>query len=164
VRQFHEIVHCIKVTELREWVGVHAVSYQISRADRNKVMRTRRFEQTALTTFALAACVMFFMAAHAGLAHAQLGLTLPETPEMPVSPITPGLLPGTTAQDIGIGTNPITGAPCLGGGSSAINGGLPDVSTAPDQSGTPDVAGLPPSTSVFGLSSEVPNTDTAGAC
>jgi len=127
-------------------------------------MRTRRFERTALTSFMLAACVMVFVAAHAGLAHAQMGLTLPEAPEMPVSPITPGLLPGTTAQDIGIGTNPITGAPCLGGGSSAINGGLPSVSTAPDQPGQPDIAGLPPDTSVFGLSSEVPNTETAGAC
>jgi hypothetical protein len=127
-------------------------------------MRSRHFEQIALKTFVLAACVTVFIAAHGAPAHAQMGLTLPEAPEMPVSPITPGLLPGTTAQDIGIGTNPITGAPCLGGGSSAINGGLPSVSTAPDQPGQPDIAGLPPDTSVFGLSSEVPNTETAGAC
>jgi hypothetical protein len=34
-------------------------------------MRTRRLEQTALTTFLLAACLMFFMAAYAAIAHAQ---------------------------------------------------------------------------------------------
>jgi hypothetical protein len=33
-------------------------------------MRTKRFEQTALTTFVLAACVMFVLAAYAAIAHA----------------------------------------------------------------------------------------------
>jgi hypothetical protein len=129
----------------------------------------------------LAAGVMFFMAAHTGATHAQTvtvpqaqtgltvpqvqpGLTVPQAPEMPVSPITPGTLPGTTAQDIGIGVNPITGLPCLGGGASAINGGLPNVSSAPDQTSQTGIAGLPPSTSVYGLSNTLPNTLTAGAC
>jgi hypothetical protein len=152
-------------------------------------MRTRRFASTALRPLMLGAGVMFLMAAHTGAAHAQgviaapqpqtgltvpqtgltvpqtpLGLTVPQTPEMPVSPITPGTAPGTTAQDIGIGVNPITGLPCLGGGASAINGGLPSVSTAPDQTAQTGVAGLPPSTSVYGLSNQLPNTLTAGAC
>jgi hypothetical protein len=136
----------------------------------------------------LAAGVMFLTAAHTGTAQAQtgltvpqaptgltvpqgftvpqtpLGLTLPQAPEMPVSPITPGTAPGTTAQDIGIGVNPVTGLPCLGGGASAINGGLPSVSTAPDQTSQTGIAGLPPSTSVYGLSNQLPNTLTAGAC
>ncbi len=33
-------------------------------------MRTRRVEQTVLTTFLLAACLMFFMAAYVAIAHA----------------------------------------------------------------------------------------------
>jgi hypothetical protein len=147
-----------------------------------KVMRTC-FAQAALRPLMLAAGVMLFVAAHTGAAHAQLvnapvtqpqtgltipqpqpGLTVPEGPEMPVSPITPGTAPGTTAQDIGVGVNPVTGLPCLGGGASAINGGLPDVSTAPDQTSQAGVIGLPPSTSVYGLSNQLPNTLTAGAC
>jgi hypothetical protein len=142
-------------------------------------MRTKCFAQTASRSLMTAAGVMFFIAAHTGAAHAQTGLTvpqpptgltvpqgltLPQAPEMPVSPITPGTAPGTTAQDIGIGVNPVTGLPCLGGGASAINGGLPSVSTAPDQTSQTGVAGLPPSTSVFGLSNQLPNTLTAGAC
>jgi hypothetical protein len=135
-----------------------------------KVMRTKCFAQTASRALMMAAGVMFFIAAHTGAANAQTGLTvpqgltLPQAPEMPVSPITPGTAPGTTAQDIGIGVNPVTGLPCLGGGASAINGGLPSVSTAPDQTAQTGVAGLPPSTSVFGLSNQLPNTLTAGAC
>jgi hypothetical protein len=149
-------------------------------------MRTKCFAQAASRPLILAAGVMFLMAAHTEAAHAQTvtvpqgltlpqpptgltvpqGLTLPQAPEMPVSPITPGTAPGTTAQDIGIGVNPITGLPCLGGGASAINGGLPSVSTAPDQTSESEtgVIGLPPSTSVFGLSNQLPNTLTAGAC
>ena len=151
-------------------------------------MRTTPIAQTASRPLMLAAGVMFLIAAHTGAAQAQtgltvpqaptgltvpqgftvpqtpLGLTLPQAPEMPVSPITPGTAPGTTAQDIGIGVNPVTGLPCLGGGASAINGGLPSVSTAPDQTSQTGGAGLPPSTSVFGLSNQLPNTLTAGAC
>jgi hypothetical protein len=136
-------------------------------------MRTRRFAQAASRPLMMAAGVMFLMAAHTGATHAQsgltvsqapLGLTVPQTPEMPVSPITPGTAPGTTAQDIGIGVNPITGQPCLGGGASAINGGLPSVSTAPDMTAQTGVVGLPTGTSVFGLSNQLPNTLTAGAC
>jgi len=93
-------------------------------------------------------------------------LTLPQAPEAPVSPTTPGTLPGTTAQDIAVGTNPITGAPCIGGGASAINGGIPGAPTGPDQLGVPSqaVGGLPSTTSIYGLANELPNTTAPGAC
>jgi hypothetical protein len=129
-------------------------------------MRTRRFEQAALTTFVFAACVMFVLAAHAAIAHAQ-GLTIPQQAEMPVSPTTPGTLPGTIAgPGTSIGTNPITGQPCLGGGASAINGGVTGAPTAPDQPGQPSqtTLGLPPDNSVFGLNNQVPDSSSPGAC
>ncbi len=59
-------------------------------------MRARRVEQAALTTFLVAACVMFFIAAYTAIAHAQnpsSSVTIPQQPEVPVSPITPGTLP-----------------------------------------------------------------------
>jgi hypothetical protein len=79
---------------------------------------------------------------------------LPETPENPISPVTPGTLPGTTAgSSLGTGVNPITGQPCSGEGSTALLGGINGVdedgiSTNPDT--TP--GGLPPEESVYGSS------------
>jgi hypothetical protein len=123
-------------------------------------MRTRRVEQAALTTFVFAACVMFVLAAYAAIAHAQ-GLTIPQPAETPVSPSTPGTLPGTEAgPGTSVGTNPITGQPCLGGGASAINGGMVGAPTNPGQTTT----GLPPDNSVFGLNNQVPDTSSPGAC
>jgi hypothetical protein len=127
-------------------------------------MRARRVEQTALTTFFLAACFALFMAACAAIAHAQN--TLPQAPETPVSPTTPGTLPGTGAgAGSAIGTNPITGQPCLGGGGSAITGGIPGAATLPGEPGEPgqQVTGLPPSNSVYGLGNQL-NTSSPGAC
>jgi hypothetical protein len=85
-------------------------------------MRTKHVEQTILTTVVFAACVMFFLAAYAAIAHAQnpsTSLTLPEQQETPVSPTTPGTLPGTNTGDTAVGTHPITGQPCIGGGLPA---------------------------------------------
>ena len=93
-------------------------------------------------------------------------LTLPQQPETPVSPTTPGTLPGTTAPNIGVGTNSITGAPCIGGGSSAINGGVPGAPTAADQPAEPGqaVTGLPPNSSIYSLNNQVGGTANPGAC
>jgi hypothetical protein len=131
-------------------------------------MRAKHVEQTILTTVACAACVMFFLAAYAASAHAQnpsTSLTLPEQQETPVSPTTPGILPGTTAADTAVGTNPITGQPCIGGGSTAITGGIPGAPTAPDQAAQPGqtVTGLPPNNSVYGINNQLPIT-SSGAC
>lgn len=134
-------------------------------------MQAKRVAQTALATFLAAACLTFFLAANAAVGQAQTfnpstTLTLPQSPEAPVSPTTPGTLPGTTAQDTTVGTNPITGAPCIGGGGSAINGGLPGAPTAPDElsdSGQ-NTLGLPPNTSVYGLNNQISNTTNPGAC
>jgi hypothetical protein len=49
-----------------------------------------------------------------------LTLTQP-SPEVPVSPITPGTLPGTLFNET-TGTNPFTGLPCSAEGSLAIGG------------------------------------------
>ncbi|HUI14788.1 MAG TPA: hypothetical protein VL048_15125 [Xanthobacteraceae bacterium] len=120
-------------------------------------MRARRIEQAALTTFLVAACVTFFMAAYAAIAHAQnpsTSLTIPQQSEAPVSPTTPGTLPGTQAgAGTTIGTNPITGQPCTGGGASALNGGLAGAPTTSDQPAEPgqSTAGLPPNSSIYGL-------------
>src|ERR1700744_112669 len=113
-------------------------------------MRTRRIEQATLTTFVIAACALFFVAAYTAMAHAQtpsMGLTIPQQSEVPVSPTTPGTLPGTEAGlGTAVGTNPITGQPCIGGGSSAFTGGLPTAPTTSDEPGEPGdaTAGLPP--------------------
>jgi hypothetical protein len=109
---------------------------------------------------------MFFIAAYAAVAHAQnpsTSVTIPQQSEIPVSPTTPGTLPGTQAgSGTAVGTNPITGQPCLGGGSSALTGGLPTAPTTSDQPGEPgnSTAGLPPDNSVYGLGS----TPNPGAC
>jgi hypothetical protein len=93
--------------------------------------------------------------------------TVPQSPETPVSPTTPGTAPGTQAgPGTAIGTNPITGQPCLGGGSSAINGGMPNAPIGAAQApvaGQGPTMGLPPATSVYGLNNELP-TGLPGAC
>jgi hypothetical protein len=119
-------------------------------------MRTRLVEQTALTTLLVAACVTFFLAAWVVLARADsvvsssftptaenpivlaqnptATLTLPEQPEIPVSPATPGTQPGTTAASRPSGTNPLTGLPCSGAGAtsaSTIGGSTPDLPSMP---------------------------------
>ena len=128
-------------------------------------MRARRIERAALTTFFVAACVMLFIAAYAAIAHAQnssSSLTIPQQSEVPVSPTTPGTLPGTQAgAGTTIGTNPVTGQPCTGG-ASALNGGLAGAPTTSDQPGEPSqqTAGLPPNNSIYGLG----NATNPGAC
>jgi hypothetical protein len=129
-------------------------------------MRLRRVEQAAMTAFFVAACAMFFIAAYAAVAHAQnpsTALTIPQQSEVPVSPTTPGTLPGTEAgAGTAVGTNPITGQPCTGGGSSALTGGLPTAPTTSNQPGEPgnSAAGLPPDNSIYGLG----NATNPGAC
>lgn len=129
-------------------------------------MRTKRVEQAALTTFLVAACATLFIAAYAAIAHAQnpsTSLTIPQQSEVPVSPTTPGTLPGTQAgPGTAIGTNPITGQPCTGGGASALNGGLAGAPTTSDQPGASSqaTAGLPPNNSIYGLGTAT----NPGAC
>ncbi|HEY2534494.1 MAG TPA: hypothetical protein VGJ20_42385 [Xanthobacteraceae bacterium] len=83
-----------------------------------------------------------------------------------MSPITPGTLPGTLAgPGTTVNTNPITGQPCIGAGSSAINGGLVGSPTTPDTdfedtTGNTTPLGTPPGNSVFGLNTGA----TFGAC
>lgn len=128
-------------------------------------MRMRRVEQTALTAFLVAACALFFVAAYTAAARAQnpsTSLTIPQQQEAPVSPTTPGTLPGTEAgSGTAVGTNPVTGQPCTGGGSSALTGSLPTAPTTSDQPGQPSnsTAGLPPNNSIYGLGNANP-----GAC
>jgi|HubBroStandDraft_3_1064219.scaffolds.fasta_scaffold67011_3 hypothetical protein len=129
-------------------------------------MRARRVERAALSTFLVAACVMLFIAAYAAIAHAQnpsSSLTIPQQSEVPVSPTTPGTLPGTEAgPGTTVGTNPVTGQPCTGGGASALNGDLPGAPTTSDQPGEPGeaTAGLPPISSIYGLGTAT----NPGAC
>ncbi|HEY2531128.1 MAG TPA: hypothetical protein VGJ20_24880 [Xanthobacteraceae bacterium] len=117
----------------------------------------------------------------AAIAHAQRGVTvpaqvpvlnpsssliLPQAAENPVSPITPGTLPGTLAgPGTTVNTNPITGQPCIGAGSTAVTGGLignPTTPTTNTQTTTGQTTplGTPPTNSVFGLN----NGTTFGAC
>ncbi len=136
--------------------------------------------QFALTTCFAGACAALGFAAYAAIADAQTivgtmptmsgsgavpyifvqnpsgSLTLPQTPEAPVSPVTPGTLPGTMAGGgLSVGTNPITGLPCAGAGSTALSG-----AGNIGEIGTPDTApeGLPPGGSVFGSGTSL------GAC
>ncbi|HEY2532241.1 MAG TPA: hypothetical protein VGJ20_30660 [Xanthobacteraceae bacterium] len=125
----------------------------------------------------LAILLPFILAEYAAIAHAQSSrllpvpnpsssLVLPQGPENPVSPTTPGTLPGTLAgPGTGVNTNPITGQPCIGAGSSAINGGLIGSPTTPatgtdTTTGQTTPLGTPPGNSVFGLN----NGTTFGAC
>jgi hypothetical protein len=85
-------------------------------------------------------------------------LTLPEQPEVPVSPAASGTAPGTLTNET-TGTNPLTGLPCAGVGSLAVTeaGALPATSSSPPDDGTPTDA-LPSLNSVFGSGS------TLGSC
>ena len=128
-------------------------------------MRAKRVKQATLSTWFVAAGLCFFIAAFAAVAHAQnlsTSLTIPQQPEVPVSPTTPGTLPGTEAgPGTTVGANPITGQPCLGGGASALTGGLSGAPTTSDQPGefSENANGLPPDNSVYGLGNASP-----GAC
>lgn len=92
--------------------------------------------------------------------------TVQQTPEIPVSPINPGTLPGTTAAVGGsaTGTNPITGLPCNGSGSISVSGagGLPATATPPPGLSTETLdqipVGTPPVTSIYG------SQENLGAC
>jgi hypothetical protein len=109
-------------------------------------MAAKRMELIGLTALALAAT--------ATVALAQ-SFTLPEGPEVAVSPALPsGLLTGESS-----GTNQLTGLPCSGGGASAVSGvgGLGDTTTAPPGDDSADIQ-APPIVSVFGSGS------TLGAC
>jgi hypothetical protein len=94
------------------------------------------------------------LAATAAAALAQ-SVTLPEGPELAVSPALPsGLLSGESS-----GSNPLTGLPCSGGGASAVSGvgGLGDTTTPPPGDDAADLQ-APPIVSVFGSGT------TLGAC
>jgi len=146
----------------------------------------RQFVHSLLTAFAVAAAASLLLGgytARANVAHSRdatsrlslderpfvfaqnlsIPFVAPTAPETPVSPVTPGVLPGTEAgPGTAVGTNPITGLPCLGGGASALAGAVP---TAPDIIGEPAQPGavpfgLPPSDSIFGLDSGT----AGGAC
>jgi hypothetical protein len=136
-------------------------------------MRMKHVEQTVLMTLFAGACFAFAGACLGigradgatlstspmslrGPGYLQLAQStlLPEAAENPISPATPGTLPGTTAgSGLGTGTNPITGQPCSGEGSTALLGGINGV----DENGVatnPDTTpgGLPPEESVYGSS------------
>ena len=133
--------------------------------------------QLILTNLLVAACIGLSVAA-ATVSRAQTvpspaittnpssSLTLPQQPETPVSPTTPGALPGTTVPNIAVGTNPVSGAPCIGGGASAIDGGVPGAPTASNQPAEPGqtVTGLAPNTSIYSLNNQSSGTANAGAC
>jgi hypothetical protein len=109
-------------------------------------MAVKHMDLIGLTALALAAT--------ATVALAQ-SFTLPEGPELAVSPALPsGLLSGETS-----GTNQLTGLPCSGGGASAVSGvgGLGDTTTPPPNDDSADLQ-APPIVSVFGSGS------TLGAC
>jgi hypothetical protein len=116
-------------------------------------MNAKRLKLIALMLLAAAA-------SPAALAQTPLtGLTVPNSAEIPVSPVTPGTTPGSVLIGESSGTNPLTGLPCSGAGSLAVTGvgGLSDTATPPPggDSSTPQ---LPTLTSVFGTSS------TLGSC
>ena len=109
-------------------------------------MAAKHMELIGLTVLALAATATVVLAQ---------SFTLPEGPELAVSPALPsGLLSGESS-----GTNQLTGLPCSGGGASAVSGvgGLGDTTTLPPGDDSSDVQ-APPVVSVFGSGS------TIGAC
>jgi hypothetical protein len=128
-------------------------------------VKQRSFRRTALTAI--------FFVANATVSHAQsqyvppppvvnpsAPLTLPAPSEMPVSPTNPGTLPGTTsALGPAIGTNPITGLPCTGEGSSSAVAGSNTLPGTSSPAGDNQV-GLPSTSSVYGE----PNESELGAC
>lgn len=135
-------------------------------------MRVRRGQRKA--TIFVAVCVSL-AAAGVAIGHAQAAnwaapqssssapaihlaqYTIPESPEIPISPATPGTLPGTTAGSTSVGTNPITGQPCSGQGATSLLGGTDEEA---GDLGNPDTTpeGLPPVQSIYGTTSGL------GAC
>lgn len=115
-------------------------------------MAWKRWALVGLTAMTVAASVV------AALGQ---GLLIPQQNEIPVSPATPGTLPGSLSNQT-TGINPITGLPCSGQGSLAVSGAgsLADAATPPpgsDATSTP-TAQLPSVSSVFGT------TTTLGSC
>jgi hypothetical protein len=109
-------------------------------------MAAKHMELIGLTALALAATATVTLAQ---------SFTLPEGPELAVSPALPsGLLSGESS-----GTNQLTGLPCSGGGASAVSGvgGLGDTAAPPPGDDSADQQ-APPIVSVFGSGS------TLGAC
>jgi len=109
-------------------------------------MAAKHMELIGLTALALAATATITLAQ---------SVTLPEGPELAVSPALPsGLLSGESS-----GTNQLTGLPCSGGGASAVSGvgGLGDTAAPPPGDDSADQQ-APPIVSVFGSGS------TLGAC
>lgn len=104
--------------------------------------------------------VAVIVSAGAATALAQ-GLVILQRGEVPISPATPGTLPGTLNNET-TGTNPLTGLPCSGQGSLAVSGagGLADTALPPPggDTTTEPTTQLPSLTSVFGSSSSL------GAC
>lgn len=86
-------------------------------------------------------------------------LTVPQTAEIPVSPVTPSTAPGSVLNNETTGTNPLTGLPCSGAGSLSVSGAgaLSDSATPPPDSTSPTPQ-LPSLSSVFGTST------TLGSC
>jgi hypothetical protein len=117
-----------------------------------QIKRMRRAAQIMLISGACIAAIAG--SAVIGLACAASGTiivaqtTVPQSPEVPVSPTNPSAFPGTTAPDTGTTINPLTGTPCLGAGASALGG----TQTAPGA--TPA-----PSNGVYGQ-----NGTNPGAC
>jgi hypothetical protein len=101
-------------------------------------MAAKQMELIGLTALVLAAAAVTALAQ---------SVTLPEGPELAVSPALPsGLLTGEST-----GSNPLTGLPCAGGGASAVSGlgGLADTTTPPPGADSADLQ-APPIVSVFG--------------
>lgn len=109
-------------------------------------MAAKHMELIGLTALVLAATAAVTLAQ---------SVTLPEAPELAVSPALPsGLLTGEST-----GSNPLTGLPCAGGGASAVSGlgGLADTTTPPPGADSADLQ-APPIVSVFG------SETTLGTC
>jgi hypothetical protein len=90
-----------------------------------------------------------------------VGLALPHRNQAPVSPSTPGTVPGTLSSE-NTGANPITGLPCSGGGALAISGagGLADTPSAPPNESNPEQ----PSAELSSLTSVFGTTTSLGSC
>ncbi len=120
-------------------------------------MITKRVDLIGLT--------VLFLTTSGALALAQnlnpyTSFTLPEQAEIPVSPATPGTLPGSLTNET-TGTNALTGLPCSGEGALAVSGAGALGDTAAPPPGEDPTGGTiaePSATSVFGP------TSTLGAC
>jgi hypothetical protein len=93
-------------------------------------------------------------------------MTVPQEPEVPVSPALPSTAPGSLTNET-TGTNPVTGLPCSGAGALSVSGagalggtgvGGPGEAAGAPTEPTSDTYQLPTLTSVFGSSTAL------GAC